>query len=288
MPNPLPADQQIIVHHGLFHEHYRMDSLQMSTDHYNIGMTLQGHRRTITPLYSYPYQAGDVAVAPPFMFHRTISESDGPYERIMIKFTPEFVEPFIKEVGAPIFRQLYETLVYHFTEESQHKIKTMLFDMLAEYEKNTPYKEFILQGMLFRLLTTVWEEHIPSKPIMNPTPLSPQIIDAIAYMESHYKLQPSMQEVAQYVGFSAGHFSRLFHAQLGMTYSAYLNNIQIRHVQMLLANSDLSIMEIAHETGYCHGDYLSAQFKKKVGMTPSQYRKNAQTYQLQPPPHYLP
>lgn len=285
MPNPLPDGQQIIVHHGLFEEHYRMDSLQMSTDHYNIGMTLQGHRRTITPLYSYPYKAGDVAVAPPFMFHRTISESDDPYERIMIKFTPKFVEPFIKEVGAPVFNQLYETLVYHFTEESQQKIKMLLFDMLSEYEKNTPYKEFILQGMLFRILITVWEEHIPSKPVLNPSPLSPQIIDAIAYMENHYKLQPSMQEVAQYVGFSAGYFSRLFHAQLGMTYSAYLNNIQIRHVQMLLANSDMSIMEIAHETGYCHGDYLSAQFRKKVGMTPSQYRKNAKTYQLQPPFH---
>ena len=285
MPNPLPDGQQIIVHHGLFEEHYRMDSLQMSTDHYNIGMTLQGHRRTITPLYSYPYKAGDVAVAPPFMFHRTISESDDPYERIMIKFTPKFVEPFIKEVGAPVFNQLYETLVYHFTKESQQKIKMLLFDMLSEYEKNTPYKEFILQGMLFRILITVWEEHIPSKPVLTPSPLSPQIIDAIAYMENHYKLQPSMQEVAQYVGFSAGYFSRLFHAQLGMTYSAYLNNIQIRHVQMLLANSDMSIMEIAHETGYCHGDYLSAQFRKKVGMTPSQYRKNAKTYQLQPPFH---
>jgi len=32
-------------------------------------------------------------------------------------------------------------------------------------------------------------------------------------------------------------------------------------------------MEIAEETGYCHGNYLNSQFKKKVGMTPGQYRK---------------
>lgn len=276
MPTPLSNGQQIIVDHRRFKEHYQMDSLQMATDHYNIGITLQGHRKTITPLYSYSYKAGDVAVAPPFMFHRTIAESDGPYERIMIKFSPAFAEPFIREVGQHTFNQLYDTLVYHFSPTSQRKIKNMFFDMLSEYEKNTPYKEFILQGMLFHLFTTILEEHIPvSKPDMNPSPLTPQIIDAIVYMENHYKSQPSMEEVARHVGFSAGHFSRLFHAQLGVTYSAYLNNIQIRHVQILLANSKMSIMDIAQETGYCHGDYLSAQFKKKVGMTPSEYRKQS-------------
>lgn len=274
MPTPLPEGQQIIVHHGLYEEFYRMDSLQMATDHYNIGFTLQGHRRTITPLCSYSYKVGDVAVAPPFMFHRTIAESDGPYERIMIKFSPAFAEPFIQQVGQHVFQRLYKTLVYHFSVESQTKIRQMFFDMLMEYKKNTPYKEFILQGMLFRLFTTVLEEHIPSQPVtMNPSPLTPPIIDAIVYMEDHYKLQPSLEETAHHAGFSAGHFSRLFHKQLGMTYSTYLTNIQIRHVQILLTNTTMSITEIAHETGYCHGDYLSAQFKKRVGMTPREYRK---------------
>ena len=192
----------------------------------------------------------------------------------MIKFSPKFAEPFIRAVGQHVFDQLYNTLVYHFTEEVQHKLKTMFFDILAEYQKDTPYREFIMQGMLFHLFTTVLEEHIPVPGAKeHSTPLSPQIINAIAYMENHYKEQPSMEEVAQFSGFSAGYFSRLFRSQLGMTYSAYLSNIQIRHVQLLLSTTNLSIMEIAHETGYCHGEYLSAQFKKKTSMTPSEYRK---------------
>ena len=274
MPTPMPPGQHFTINHGLFREHYQMASMQMATDHYNIGITLQGHRRTITPQFSYSYKAGDVALAPPYLFHRTIAESDGPYERIMIKFSPQFVEPFIKEAGQHAFHQLYETYVYHFTEDVQNKIKGMFFDMLKEYEKNTPHRDFILQGMLFRLFFTIIEEHIPTaKPYMNPCPLTPPIMEAIIYMEEHYKNQPPMEEVAQHVGFSAGYFSRLFHSQLGITYSAYLNNIQLRHVQNLLTGTNMSIMEIAQETGYCHGDYLSAQFKKKVGMTPSQFRK---------------
>lgn len=273
MPTPLPKGQHIVVSHISFHEPYHMDSMQMATDHYNIGITLQGYRRTITPMYSYSYQNGDVALLPPFVLHRTIAEYDEPYERIMIKFSPEFAAPFMQKVGQHVFHQLYDTPVYHFSREVQEKLKDMFFDILYEYQKDTPYKEFILQGMLFRLFTTILEEHIPTRSDFHAVQLSPQIIDAIVYMENHYKEQPSLEETAQYAGFSTGYFSRLFRTQLGTTYSEYLNNIQIRHVQILLSTTKLSIMEIAHETGYCHGEYLSAQFKKKIGMTPSQYRK---------------
>lgn len=273
MPNPLPKGQEITVHHGCFESGFQMDSLQMATDHYNIGITLQGHRRTITPTYSYSYRTGDVALAPPYLFHRTIAESSGPYERILVKFSPQFVEPFIREVGQQTFDQLYNSPVYHFTEETSTKIEQLFRNMLTEYEKSSPYREFILQGMLYHLFVTVLDEHIPTETEMNPSALAPQIINAICYMEEHYKSQPSMKETAEHVGFSAGHFSRLFHQQLGMPYNTYLNNIQIRHVKILLTNTDKTIMEIAQETGYCHGDYLSAQFKKKVGMTPREYRK---------------
>ncbi|MBQ8597545.1 MAG: helix-turn-helix transcriptional regulator [Lachnospiraceae bacterium] len=273
MPTPLPSGQHIVVTHIHFKERYHMDSMQMSEDHYNIGITLQGHRRTITPLYSYSYQAGDVALMQPFMYHRTLSEYDEPYERIMIKFSPEYVEPFIREMGQHTFNRLYEKPVYHFTKEIQEKLKRQFFDIYEEYRKNTPYKEFILQGMLFRLFATVLEEHIPTETTINPLPLTQPVINAIVYMENHYKEQPSMEEVSRHAGFSPGYFSRLFHAQLGMTYSAYLNNIQIRHVQILLSTTNMSVMDIAQETGYCHGEYLSAQFKKKTGITPSMYRK---------------
>ena len=273
MPTPLPNGQQIVVTHIHVKGQYHMDSMQMATDHFNIGITLQGRRRTITPSHAFSYQAGDVALLPPYVFHRTVSEYDGPYERIMIKFAPEFVEPFLREIGQHEFNRLYQTYVYHFTQKSQERLKTMFFDILAEYQKDTPYKEFIMQGMLFRILTTVLEEHIPVEMSYNPLPLSSQIMDAIVYMENHYTEQPSLEETAHHCGFSAGYFSRLFRSQLGMPYNTYLNNIQIRHVRILLATTDMSIMDIAHETGYCHGEYLSAQFKKKIGLTPTQYRK---------------
>ena len=130
--------------------------------------------------------------------------------------------------------------------------------------------------MLFRLLATVWEEKLCDENVVrNRRTLSLPVMDAITYMENWYSKDPSLQETAKVAGFSTAYFSRLFQSELGMSYTEYLTHIKIRHVQILLTQTDKSIMEIAQETGFCHGNYLSEQFKKAVGMTPGNYRRNA-------------
>lgn len=161
MPTPLFPGQQILVHHGCYEEHYQMKSMQMATDHYNIGMTLHGQRRTITPHFSYCYGAGDVALAPPYLFHRTTAMSEGPYERIMIKFSRKFAEPFIRELGPAVFKTLYETYVYHFTNEIQDHIRQMLFEMLAEYKKTPLTRNLSCKGCCFVCLQLCWKSILP-------------------------------------------------------------------------------------------------------------------------------
>ena len=131
----------------------------------------------------------------------------------------------------------------------------MFMEMAEEFEKNSPHKEFILQGMLSRLLLTVYEEKLPVSGIVrNMTPLTPQVMDAIVFIEDNYAKNPLLEEAAQEVGFSPAYFSRLFSGQMGMSYSEYLDYVKIRHAEILLVQSKKSIMEIAEETGYCHGN----------------------------------
>lgn len=273
MAFPLLNGYHIDIKRRLLPSEYCMPSMQMATDHFNIGFTLSGDRKTITPLETYSYHAGDVSMAPPFFYHRTVNESDAPYESILIKFTPDYAAPFIKEVGQPMFDALYSCKVCRFNAQGQHKIKNMFLEMHEEYQKNTPYKEFILQGMLFRLFTTIWEERLVTDTVvLNQSPLTPPIIDALIYIETCYNQNVSLKKAAQKAHLSTGYFSRLFSAQLGMSFTDYLNKVRLRHVQIQLTQTDKSIMDIALDTGYCHGDYLSAKFKKSTGMTPSAFR----------------
>lgn len=275
MPIKIPDGQNIIVQLRTLPGDYQMPSMAMATDHYNIGFVITGDRRNITPTQSYDYHAGDVAMAPPFMYHRTISQSNTPYESYLIKFTPEFIEPFRRLISPNIIDELYEQKICHFTKASQEKIFHMFDEMLFEYEKDVPYKEVILQGMLFRLFTTIWEERLSGGATYFHSPLTEPIINALYTIEKDYAGDLTLEQIAADVGLSTAYFSRLFSAQLGISFTEYLSNVRIRHVYTLLAQTDKTVMEIAMETGYCHGDYLATQFKKKTGMTPTEFRKKA-------------
>ena len=274
MPAPLQEGVHIQVERKTLGTSYAMPTMEMAMDYYEIGYIISGDRKTITPTATYYASAGSVGLTPPYIYHRTMPASDELYERILIKFTPAIVEPFIKEIGQPVFEQLYEQKICYFSKEMQGKIEKMFVEMAEVFEKGGPHCEFILQGMLFRLLFTVYEERLPAKEVTrNITPLTPPIMDAIVFIEDNYAKNPSLEEAAEMAGFSAAYFSRLFSSQLGMSYSEYLENVRIRQVQILLIKTKKSIMEIAEETGYCHGNYLNSQFKKKVGMTPGEFRR---------------
>lgn len=276
MPIPLPKGSNISVERKIREPGYSMPSLEMATDHYTVSYIISGDRRTITPLCTYSYHGGNVAMSPPYAYHRTVPESATPCESIMIKFTPDFIAPFVETMGQNVLETLYEERVCCFADEGKKKIAHMFAEMEEEYRKNKPYREFILQGMLFRMFAAVWEERLPGRrPDRNPSPLTPPVVDALYYMENFYNQNPSLGEVARAVNFSEAYFSRLFREQLGMPYSEYLIRIKLRHVSNLLIRTDKSVMEIAQETGYCHGNYLCDQFKKKMGMTPSEFRRNA-------------
>ena len=275
MPRPMQEGTRIYVERKMLGVSYSMPAMGMARDYYEVGYIISGDRKTITPTKTYYFGAGSVGFNPPYIYHRTMAVSDAPYERILIKFTPDFVEPFIREMGQQMFDQLYEQRICNFEKRAEVKIAQMFMEMAEEFEKNGPHKEFILQGMLFRLLLTVYEEKLPDvKVTRNLAPLTPPIMDAIVFVEDHYALNPTLEEAAQVAGFSPAYFSRLFSAQLGKSYTEFLENVKIQHVLILLTRTKKTIMEIAEETGYCHGNYLNSQFKKKMGMTPGQYRKH--------------
>ena len=249
-------------------------ALEMTKDYYEVGYIISGSRKIITPTRTYEASAGMVGITHPYIHHKSIAVAEEEYECVLIRFTPSYVEPLLQAVENTYVDKMSAQTIFHFSPESQKKICNMFLEMVEEYEKKIPYREFILQGMLFRLLFAIFEERqIETGITENKHTLTPPVMRAMAYMETNFRSNPSLEDVAKKVGFSTAYFSRLFSKQLGMSYTEYLDQIKIRHVQILLTRTNKTIMEIAEETGYCHGNYLNAQFKKHLGITPGQYRK---------------
>ena len=69
-----------------------------------------------------------------------------------------------------------------------------------------------------------------------------------------------------------GYLSSLFSDIEGTTIEKYIINQKIEKVKELLVYNELTLSEIADQMGYSSVAYLSGQFKKVTGLTPSHFK----------------
>jgi AraC family transcriptional regulator len=75
------------------------------------------------------------------------------------------------------------------------------------------------------------------------------------------------------LGFDYTYLSNLFSSVTDTTIEKYIINQRIEKVKELLVYDELTLSEIAWQTGYSSVQHLSNQFKKLIGMSPSAYKK---------------
>ncbi len=278
MALPLPEGTLFQITHRTLPGNYSMPSLEAATDHYSLSYLVQGDRTIITPSRTYTTHAGQVNGMAPFIYHQTVPASDSVYESILIKFSPLFIQPYTNELGFQFPEQVFGRLPSRFTEDVRAKVYALFCDMLEVYHKESPYKELTLRSLLFRLFVLLLEESILDEAAhMHSSPLSHPILEAIFFMEKNYAAHLDIEVVAEVSGYAVSYFSRLFQKQLGRSFSEYLCHIRLRHVESLLLSTDKSITEIALETGFQYPGNMTSVFRRKVGMTPSEYRRTRRT-----------
>ncbi|MGY3779494.1 helix-turn-helix domain-containing protein [Isobaculum melis] len=101
-----------------------------------------------------------------------------------------------------------------------------------------------------------------------------EIKEAKDYIEQHLHRTITLNEMAQKVFLSPYYFSKLFKAETGITFIAYVNQQKMRQASQLLCESHLSINQIAKGLGFTQMSYFSRMFKKEYGVTPKDYRRS--------------
>ncbi|MGX7163920.1 response regulator transcription factor [Enterococcus massiliensis] len=101
------------------------------------------------------------------------------------------------------------------------------------------------------------------------------IAQALTFIKQNYTNPDiSLNMVAEEVSLSPAHFSTIFSQSLGKTFIDYLTDQRIQHAKKILAETNHRLSEIALEIGYNDPNYFSFLFKKKQGVSPTEYRQN--------------
>ena len=100
----------------------------------------------------------------------------------------------------------------------------------------------------------------------------------MAYIQAHLREKLSREQLSSLAGFGDTYFSRIFKAEVGMSYTDYLLRARMLAAQDLLRNTDMPISKIADACGFYDASYFIGQYREFYGETPREWReKNGET-----------
>jgi AraC-like DNA-binding protein len=95
----------------------------------------------------------------------------------------------------------------------------------------------------------------------------------IAYLHDRLAEDISLREAAAVAGLGVHQFGRAFRDRFGTTPWQYLQQIRMARARELLQQSNLTLAEIAFQSGYQTQSRFGQVFRRTVGVTPAEYRR---------------
>ena len=143
--------------------------------------------------------------------------------------------------------------------------------MISEFQARRPLYEEFLASLLNDLLLLMNRQELEN--IRDKNQMREEMEQAVSYFNEHYQKPINIEEYAASRHMSAEWFIRRFKRTMNLTPAQYLLSLRISNAQNLLEHSDYNISEIASIVGYESPLYFSRVFKKRLGVSPSQYRE---------------
>lgn len=99
-----------------------------------------------------------------------------------------------------------------------------------------------------------------------------QLIKVRDYISDRLAQDIKLSDLAELLGMSQFHFSRLFKQSMAIAPYQYVLQQRVEKAKQLLKQTELSVMEIALLCGFSSHSHLGKWFRQHTGMTPSAYR----------------
>lgn len=180
---------------------------------------------------------------------------------------------FATGLSLPLLEEADQSRGYFFTFDPGSSYEAHFEEMYrlsAGYEtQNEPR----LSALLYEILVTLMQN---SEPLQGSVPLEirhsiRQTADRI-YRECEYAW--TLESMARLAGYSSYHFLRLFRSIMGKTPNRYLSDCRMARAKLLLASTELSVAQIAAQSGFQQSSYFIKVFRQQEGMPPNQYRRS--------------
>ncbi|NIF23577.1 arabinose operon transcriptional regulator AraC [Candidatus Pantoea multigeneris] len=133
------------------------------------------------------------------------------------------------------------------------------------------FAEEVAMNLLERLLLRAVEEDPRSREKIR----DPRVIEACQYINRHLASDDKIEDIASHVCLSPSRLTHLFSEQMGINLLRWREEQRIIRARLLLQTTKESVAGIGREVGYDDQLYFSRIFRKRVGVSPSEYRRQS-------------
>lgn len=111
--------------------------------------------------------------------------------------------------------------------------------------------------------------------------------DILYYIDHNFRDNIKLETIAPLFGYNSAYLGKIFTKAVGESFNSYVDHKRIDHSKLLLLENNLKVYEIAEQVGYKNVDYFHKKFKKYVGVSPAEFRKekNSESTSEKYPPH---
>lgn len=201
--------------------------------------------------------AGDSYLLPQGHDHVYFSDRDTPWEKSWVNFSGDFSCALFRLWG------LEGTCVYRGLDLSDLLLKLQTF--------TTAHDARFAAEQCAGLMMMAFARMAASLQPPTAAPLSPAR-QLQLYIERHATEPLRVEQLAARIGLSASQAQRVFQAQVGIPLYRYVLDRKIAIACQLLRETGMPVREIAAYLSFDDEFYFSGLFRRKVGMSPSQYR----------------
>lgn len=100
-----------------------------------------------------------------------------------------------------------------------------------------------------------------------------ELVESVLHvLDENYLREIRLEDLARKQYVSSSYLRRVFVREVGFSAMEYITVLRMERAKRLLKDSEKTISEVAADTGYSNLQHFSSQFKKKIGVSPTDFR----------------
>ena len=212
---------------------------------------------------SYRLTAGDIALIPAGVIHKTSYETEKSSRSLLY-----CAEGLIPESARQIMEQLHYLPK---SKETAALVEGIFRRIQTEFENPDEYAMDAIRALVAELFLLIARK---SRTGCQAKQESPIVEKAAGYIQEHYMESVTLHDVAEHCFVSREHLSRIFKKETGFGFNEYLNVYRLKRANAILTENPKSkVSQVAVRCGFGDSNYFSKQYKKMYGVAPTQTKR---------------